>query len=99
MKQAGYPIVAAANPLRGLRQEAASVRSVLDSFIGPSSLARHLGRRRDLRTAGRRIHAAPWGPASTSRSPHSRFATDRAGLPHQGLVGLGRSHVPALTRK
>ncbi|MBV7699345.1 alpha/beta fold hydrolase [Streptomyces sp. TRM70350] len=41
LKQAGYPVVAAANPLRGLHQDAASVRSVLDSIDGPIVLAGH----------------------------------------------------------
>lgn len=41
LKQHGYPVVAAANPLRGLHEDAASVRSVLDSIEGPVILAGH----------------------------------------------------------
>jgi pimeloyl-ACP methyl ester carboxylesterase len=41
LKQAGYPVVAAANPLRGLQQDAASVRSVLNSVDGPVVLVGH----------------------------------------------------------
>ncbi|WP_217146074.1 alpha/beta fold hydrolase [Streptomyces sp. AC627_RSS907] len=41
LKRAGYPVLAAANPLRGLQQDAASVRSVLDSVKGPVVLVGH----------------------------------------------------------
>jgi pimeloyl-ACP methyl ester carboxylesterase len=41
LKQAGYPVLAAANPLRGLQQDAASVRTVLDSVKGPVVLVGH----------------------------------------------------------
>ena len=37
----GYPVVAAANPLRGLAADAAYVRSVVDSAAGPVVLAGH----------------------------------------------------------
>ena len=37
----GYPVVAAANPLRGLHSDAEYVRSVLDSVPGPIVLAGH----------------------------------------------------------
>ena len=37
----GYPVVAAANPLRGLRSDADYVRSVLDSVEGPMVVAGH----------------------------------------------------------
>lgn len=37
----GYPVIAVANPLRGLRGDAAYVRSVLDSRNGPIVLAGH----------------------------------------------------------
>ncbi|MGW0218298.1 alpha/beta fold hydrolase [Micromonospora chokoriensis] len=41
LKRDGYPVVAAANPLRGLHSDAAYVRSVLDSVKGPIVLAGH----------------------------------------------------------
>lgn len=41
LQRAGYPVVAAANPLRGLASDAAYVRSVLDSVKGPIVLAGH----------------------------------------------------------
>lgn len=37
----GYPVIAAANPLRGLAADAAYVRSVVDSVTGPVVLAGH----------------------------------------------------------
>jgi len=37
----GYPVVAAANPLRGLRNDADQLRSVLDQITGPVVLAGH----------------------------------------------------------
>jgi pimeloyl-ACP methyl ester carboxylesterase len=37
----GYPVVAAANPLRGLRNDADQLRSVLDHVTGPLVLAGH----------------------------------------------------------
>ncbi|MBO0679042.1 alpha/beta hydrolase [Mycolicibacterium sp. S2-37] len=37
----GYPVIAAANPLRGLRSDAEYVRSVLDSVTGPVVVAGH----------------------------------------------------------
>ncbi len=37
----GYPVIAAANPLRGLSADAAYVRSVVDSVAGPVVLAGH----------------------------------------------------------
>lgn len=37
----GYPVIAAANPLRGLRADADYVRSILDSVSGPVVLAGH----------------------------------------------------------
>ncbi|SBV24992.1 alpha/beta fold hydrolase [Micromonospora krabiensis] len=41
LKRDGYPVVAAANPLRGLHADAAYLRSVLDSITGPIVLAGH----------------------------------------------------------
>ncbi|MEV4725998.1 alpha/beta fold hydrolase [Micromonospora humida] len=41
LKRDGYPVVAAANPLRGLHSDAEYVRSVLDSVQGPVVLAGH----------------------------------------------------------
>lgn len=38
---AGHPVIAAANPLRGLRADAAYLRSLLDSVAGPIVLAGH----------------------------------------------------------
>ncbi|WP_369138723.1 alpha/beta fold hydrolase [Modestobacter versicolor] len=37
----GYPVVAVANPLRGLREDAGQLRSVLDRVSGPIVLAGH----------------------------------------------------------
>jgi pimeloyl-ACP methyl ester carboxylesterase len=37
----GYTVIAVANPLRGLRQDAAYLRSVLDSLSGPVVVAGH----------------------------------------------------------
>jgi pimeloyl-ACP methyl ester carboxylesterase len=37
----GYPVIAVANPLRGLRDDASYLRSVLDSQTGPVVLAGH----------------------------------------------------------
>ncbi len=37
----GYPVLAVANPLRGLQHDAAYVRSVLDSLSGPVVVAGH----------------------------------------------------------
>jgi pimeloyl-ACP methyl ester carboxylesterase len=37
----GYPVLAVANPLRGLQHDAAYVRSVLDSLSGPIVVAGH----------------------------------------------------------
>ncbi|MGE2835430.1 alpha/beta fold hydrolase [Mycobacterium sp. SMC-4] len=41
LEQDGYPVIAAANPLRDLDSDAAYVRSVLDSVSGPVILAGH----------------------------------------------------------
>ncbi|MDZ4267881.1 MAG: alpha/beta hydrolase [Mycobacterium sp.] len=41
LKRDGYPVIAAANPLRGLRSDAEYVGSVLDSVSGPVVLAGH----------------------------------------------------------
>lgn len=41
LKRDGYPVIAAANPLRGLRSDAESVGSLLDSVTGPVVLAGH----------------------------------------------------------
>ncbi|TDC69193.1 alpha/beta hydrolase [Actinomadura sp. GC306] len=41
LRRDGYPVLAAANPLRGLQEDAAYVRSVLDSVSGPIVLAGH----------------------------------------------------------
>src|SRR5690348_11214296 len=37
----GYPVVTAANPLRGLTSDAAQVRALLDSIEGPIVLVGH----------------------------------------------------------
>ncbi|WP_229067530.1 alpha/beta fold hydrolase [Actinoplanes sp. DH11] len=41
LQRRGYPVVAAANPLRGLASDAEHVRTVLDSVRGPIVLAGH----------------------------------------------------------
>ncbi|WP_127549257.1 alpha/beta fold hydrolase [Actinoplanes sp. OR16] len=41
LQQRGYPVVAAANPLRGLSSDAAYLRTVIDSVPGPIVLAGH----------------------------------------------------------
>ncbi|MEO3765138.1 alpha/beta hydrolase [Streptomyces sp. B8F3] len=41
LKRAGYPVLATANPLRGLRSDAAYLRDVLDGIEGPVVLAGH----------------------------------------------------------
>ncbi|WP_370333180.1 alpha/beta fold hydrolase [Mycolicibacterium hippocampi] len=41
LKRDGYPVIAAANPLRGLHSDAEHVGSVLDSVSGPVVLAGH----------------------------------------------------------
>ena len=41
LRQAGYPVIAAANPLRGIASDAEYLRSVLDSIDGPIVLAGH----------------------------------------------------------
>ncbi|MFI1443191.1 alpha/beta fold hydrolase [Streptomyces fructofermentans] len=41
LKKDGYPVIAAANPLRGLSSDAASVRSLLASIHGPVVLVGH----------------------------------------------------------
>lgn len=41
LKHDGYPVVAAANPLRGLKSDAAYVRELVDSIDGPVVLAAH----------------------------------------------------------
>jgi pimeloyl-ACP methyl ester carboxylesterase len=41
LKRDGFPVIAAANPLRGLHSDAEYVRSVLDSVPGPIVLAGH----------------------------------------------------------
>jgi pimeloyl-ACP methyl ester carboxylesterase len=41
LRQAGYPVIAAANPLRGLESDAEYLRSVLDSIEGPIVIAGH----------------------------------------------------------
>ncbi|MFY1669884.1 alpha/beta fold hydrolase [Plantactinospora sp. WMMB334] len=41
LRRDGYPVVAVANPLRGLRSDAEYLRSVLDSIDGPIVLAGH----------------------------------------------------------
>ncbi|MEU4096789.1 alpha/beta hydrolase [Streptomyces sp. NPDC026673] len=41
LKHEGYPVVAAANPLRGLKSDAAYVRELVDSIDGPVVLAAH----------------------------------------------------------
>lgn len=41
LRRDGYPVIAAANPLRGLHNDAAYLRSVLDSVSGPIVVAGH----------------------------------------------------------
>lgn len=41
LKREGYPVIAVANPLRGLRSDDEYLRSVLDSVAGPIVLAGH----------------------------------------------------------
>jgi pimeloyl-ACP methyl ester carboxylesterase len=41
LRSDGYPVIAAANPLRGLHADAEYVRTVLDSVAGPIVLAGH----------------------------------------------------------
>lgn len=41
LRRQGYPVVAVANPLRGLQEDAAYVRSVLASIDGPIVIAGH----------------------------------------------------------
>lgn len=41
LRKDGYPVIAPANPLRGLHQDAEYLRSVLDSISGPVVLAGH----------------------------------------------------------
>jgi pimeloyl-ACP methyl ester carboxylesterase len=41
LKRRGYPVIAVANPLRGLREDAAYLRSVLDSLTGPIVIGGH----------------------------------------------------------
>ena len=41
LKRRGYPVIAVANPLRGLREDAHYLRSVIDNLSGPIVLAGH----------------------------------------------------------
>jgi pimeloyl-ACP methyl ester carboxylesterase len=41
LKRRGYPVIAIANPLRGLQEDAAYLRSLLDSLSGPIVIAGH----------------------------------------------------------
>lgn len=41
LKGRGYPVIAAANPLRGVQKDAAYVRSLVDSVSGPVVMAAH----------------------------------------------------------
>ncbi len=41
LKRRGYPVIAIANPLRGLQEDAAYLRSLLDSLTGPIVIAGH----------------------------------------------------------
>ena len=41
LRRRGYTVIAVANPLRGLQQDAAYLRSVLDSLSGPVVVAGH----------------------------------------------------------
>ena len=41
LKHRGYPVIAVANPLRGLQEDAEYLRSVLDSLSGPVVIAGH----------------------------------------------------------
>lgn len=41
LKGRGYPVIAVANPLRGVHKDAAYVRSVVDTVSGPVVMAAH----------------------------------------------------------
>ncbi|MFI6242291.1 alpha/beta fold hydrolase [Micromonospora sp. NPDC050795] len=41
LKHRGYPVIAVANPLRGVQKDAAYVRALLDSLPGPVVIAAH----------------------------------------------------------
>ncbi|MFC8300709.1 alpha/beta hydrolase [Micromonospora orduensis] len=41
LKRRGYPVMAVANPLRGVQKDAAYVRSVVDTISGPVVMAAH----------------------------------------------------------
>ncbi|MEU8283888.1 alpha/beta hydrolase [Micromonospora sp. NPDC048905] len=41
LKRQGYPVIAVANPLRGVQKDAAYVRALLDSLSGPVVMAAH----------------------------------------------------------
>ncbi|MEU8424126.1 alpha/beta hydrolase [Micromonospora sp. NPDC048835] len=41
LRRRGYPVIAVANPLRGVQEDAAYVRSVLDAIDGPVVMAAH----------------------------------------------------------
>ncbi|MEU7973865.1 alpha/beta hydrolase [Micromonospora sp. NPDC049089] len=41
LKHKGYPVIAVANPLRGVQKDAAYVRALLDSLPGPVVIAAH----------------------------------------------------------
>ncbi|MFG3556859.1 alpha/beta fold hydrolase [Micromonospora sp. NPDC047557] len=41
LKRRGYPVIAVANPLRGVQKDAAYVRALLDSLPGPVVMAAH----------------------------------------------------------
>ncbi|MET8232805.1 alpha/beta hydrolase [Micromonospora sp. NPDC005298] len=41
LKRRGYPVMAVANPLRGVQKDAAYVRSVVDAISGPVVMAAH----------------------------------------------------------
>ncbi|MFF5179753.1 alpha/beta fold hydrolase [Micromonospora sp. NPDC000316] len=41
LKRQGYPVIAVANPLRGVQKDAAYVRALVDSIAGPVVMAAH----------------------------------------------------------
>ncbi|MBM0230594.1 alpha/beta hydrolase [Micromonospora sp. STR1_7] len=41
LKRRGYPVIAVANPLRGVQKDAAYVRSIVDTVSGPVVMAAH----------------------------------------------------------
>jgi pimeloyl-ACP methyl ester carboxylesterase len=70
LQAAGYPVVAAANPLRSLAADAASIRALLDTVDGPIILVAHS-------YGGNVISAAATGRAEPGDRGRSRGGTVR----------------------